>query len=54
MRALVEEADEAALHGDADHQHDRNCHDDGDGYGIFDQGVAEIAEPMDDIGRFFD
>ena len=45
MGALVEIADQAALHGDADQQHHRDRDQDRDGDRIVQQGCAEVAEP---------
>ena len=51
MRPLVEMADQAALHGDADEQHDGNGEQDRRRHRIVVQQGAEIAEPGLDIGR---
>src|SRR3546814_4335169 len=50
MTALVEMADQAALHGQADQQHDRDGQQDGERHREVDQRLADVAEPDLQVG----
>ncbi len=52
VRALVEMLDQAALHREADHEHDRNGEKDGERHRPVDDRRSDIvAEPAVDIGH---